>query len=113
MKEMVMSLTDDELENIVGGVKPQYTDSSAPHWRRKGVAQGQTFEYEGGTWYCIQSGEKLTDIARRFGIAEREGIAAADLEDRAMQGAQILQSRNPATIKSIRVLSAGDCIRLY
>lgn len=112
MEDIMQNLTEEELAEVVGGIKPQYDDPNGAHWRFNGVSQGQTFEYNGHTWYCIKYGDWLGKIALEHQVAEREGITGS-AERRALQGCYILKRRNPNTIKDIRLIYAGDCIVLY
>lgn len=112
MEEIVKNLTEEELDGVTGGVQQQTTDPNGAHWNCTWATPGQTFQYNGHTWYKIKYGDHLGGIALTYQIAEREGYGGS-AEERALKGCYILQTRNPATIQDIAKIFENDCIALY
>ena len=84
-------LNDEEIENVSGGINT--TNWQGAHWQPTNIAMGTTFTSYGFLWYRIKSGDTLGQIAAKFGT-----------------NINTLKANNPATIKNVNLVYAGDAI---
>lgn len=92
--ENVEALNEKELEAAVGGKgNINTTDWTGAHWQATQHGMGTTFYENGYKWYRIKAGDTLGAIAKAFGTTAAQ-----------------LQANNPATIKNVNQIYAGDAI---
>ena len=69
------------------------TDWTGAHWQPQQYPMGTSFIENGRKWYRIKAGDTLSAIAKTFGTTVAQ-----------------LQANNPATIKNVNQIYAGDAI---
>ena len=86
-------LKDEAVEEVTGGARINTTNPTGAHWQPTNVSMGTTFTKNGLLWYRIKPGDTLGSIAAKFGTTTAR-----------------LKANNPATIKNINLIYAGDAI---
>lgn len=89
----IEELKDEAVEEVTGGAKINTTNPNGAHWQPTNVSMGTTFTQNGLMWYRIKPGDTLGTIASRFNTT-----------------VNALKANNPATIKNINLIYAGDAI---
>ena len=89
----IEELKDEAVEEVTGGAKINTTNPNGAHWQPTNVSMGTTFTQNGLLWYRIKPGDTLGTIAAKFGT-----------------NVNTLKANNPATIKNINLIYAGDAI---
>ncbi len=90
--EDIKELNEEEIEEVTGG-KINTTNPNGAHWQPTNIAMGSTFTKNGYLWYRIKVGDTLGQIAARFQTTTAR-----------------LKANNPATIKNVNMVYAGDAI---
>ena len=92
--ENVEALNEKELEAVSGGKgNINTTNWTGAHWQPQQYPMGTSFIENGRKWYRIKAGDTLSAIAKAFGTTVAQ-----------------LQANNPATIKNVNQIYAGDAI---
>ena len=91
--ENMKELNDEAVEEVTGGARINTTNPNGAHWQPTNVSMGTTFTRNGLLWYRIKPGDTLGAIASRFGTS-----------------VNTLKANNPATIRNINQIYAGDAI---
>lgn len=89
----IEELKDEAVEEVTGGAKINTTNPNGAHWQPTNVSMGTTFTQNGLMWYRIKPGDTLGSIAAKFGTS-----------------VNVLKANNPATIKNVNLIYAGDAI---
>lgn len=89
----IEELKDEAIEKVSGGAGVNTTNPNGAHWQPTNVSMGTTFTQNGLLWYRVKPGDTLGTIASKFGTTTAT-----------------LKANNPATIKNISLIYAGDAL---
>ena len=89
----IEELKDEAVAEVSGGAKINTTNPNGAHWQPTNVSMGTTFTMNGLLWYRVKPGDTLGSIASKFGTTTAT-----------------LKANNPATIKNINLIYAGDAL---
>lgn len=89
----IEELKDEAFAEVTGGANVNTTNPNGAHWQPTNVTMGTTFTQNGLLWYRIKPGDTLGKIAATFGTTTAT-----------------LKANNPATIKNVNQIYAGDAI---